>query len=142
MESDSMLRKMIRAGVSALIGVIAVIATYGAAISADAAPDADIGEVMQKSFGKRGYKNAIASAVKSAKWEDAAKVAKEWNELAAELGKNKPPKGDQKAWETECKKFGDNTKAVLTATEKKDAKGVTAAMRFNCMGCHKAHKGQ
>ena len=47
-----------------------------------------------------------------------------------------------KAWEAECEKFGKNTKAILAATEKKDANGVKAAMRFNCMGCHKAHKGE
>jgi hypothetical protein len=141
MESDSMLRKMIRASMFALMGVVGMISTYGAATSADAA-DAEIGEVMQKSFGKTGYKNAVSSAVKNSNWEDAAKSAKAWNELAAALSKNKPPRGDSKAWEAECKKFGDSTKAIVTATEKKDAKGVSAAMRFNCMGCHKAHKGQ
>jgi hypothetical protein len=141
MESDSMLRKMIRASLFALVGVVGTVATYGAAMPADAA-DVEISDVMQKSFGKAGYKSAVSAAVKSSKWDDAAKSAKEWNELAAALGKNKPPRGDSKAWEAECKKFGDATKAILTATEKKDARGVTAAMRFNCMGCHKAHKGE
>jgi hypothetical protein len=140
MERDSMVRKLLRAGVFALMGVIGIIATYGAATSAEA--EVEIGEVMQKSFGKKGYKNAIVAAVKNAEWVDAAKSAKEWNELAAALGKNKPPMGDVKSWETECKKFGDSTKAILAATEKKDAAGVKAAMRFNCMGCHKAHKSQ
>ena len=136
-----MVRKILRAGVFALMGVVGVIATYGAATSASAA-DVEISDVMQKSFGKKGYKNSISAAVKNSEWEDAAKSAKEWNELAVALGKNKPPRGDSKAWEAECKKFGDSTKAILAATEKKDAKGVGAAMRFNCMGCHKAHKGQ
>jgi hypothetical protein len=138
MECDSMVRKLLRAGVFALMGVVGVIATYGAATSADA--EVEIGDVMQKSFGKKGYKNAISAAVKNAEWESAAKSAKEWNELAAALGKNKPPRGDVKAWENECKKFGANTKAILAATEKKDANGVKAAMKFNCMGCHNAHK--
>jgi hypothetical protein len=140
MECVSMVRKLLRAGVFALMGVIGTIATYGAATSADA--EVEISDVMQKSFGKKGFQKAIATAVQKAAWDDAAKSAKEWNELAAELGKNKPPRGDAKAWEGECKKFCDNTKAILAATEKKDAKGVKAAMRFNCMGCHKAHKSQ
>lgn len=136
-----MLRKMIRAGAFALMGVIGILATYGAATSADAA-DAEISEVMKKSFGKGGYKSSITNSVKGSKWEDAAKSAKEWNELAAALGKNKPPMGDIKGWEAQCKKFGTSTKAILAATEKKDASGVKAAMRFDCMGCHKAHKSE
>lgn len=136
-----MMRKMIQAGVFALMGVVGMMATYGVATSANAA-DAEISEVMKKSFGKGGYKTSISAAVKEAKWEDAAKSAKEWNELAAALGKNKPPKGDVKAWDVECKKFGKSTMAILAATEKKDAKGVKTAMTFNCMGCHKAHKSE
>jgi uncharacterized protein (DUF2147 family) len=136
-----MLRKMIRAGVFALMGMVGMIASYGAATTASAA-DADISEVMKKSFGKGGYKSSIASAVKGAKWEDAAKLAKEWNELAPALGKNKPPKGDDKSWEKLCGGFASATQGVLVGTEKKDAKAVTKAMStINCASCHKAHKG-
>lgn len=138
-----MVRKMIRAGAFTLMGVIGIVASYGVAMSANAA-DAEISEVMKKSFDKKtGYQTTIKAAVKGEKWEDAAKSAKEWNELAAALGKNKPPKGDAKAWEKQCAGFADNTKAILEATEKKDSKAATKAIgAFNCMACHKAHKGQ
>jgi hypothetical protein len=135
-----MVRKMMRAGVFAALGMIAMLGSYGVAVSADEkAPD--IGTIMTKSFGKEGYKATVGAAVKGEKWEDAAKLAKEWNDLGAALGKNKCPKGDAKSWEKMCAAFADSTKAVLAATEKKDAKAATKAIgSFNCGGCHKAHK--
>lgn len=135
-----MVRKLLRAGVVALVGVVGMMASYGMALSANAA-DADISEVMKKSFGKDGFKSSISKAVKGEKWEDAAKSAKEWNELAAALGKNKAPKGDAKSWAKLCDGFVEATKGVLTGAEKKDAKAVNKAMgTINCMSCHKAHK--
>jgi len=142
MENASMLRKWMRAGAFALLGLIAVIASYGVANSANNA-DAEIGDVMKKSFGKGGYKTSITSAVKGQKWEDAAKLAKEWNELAPSLGKNTPPKGDAKSWEKLCGGFCDATKGVLDGAEKKDARAVTKAMStINCMNCHRAHRAK
>jgi hypothetical protein len=137
-----MVRKMIRAGVFALMGMVGVLATYGVAASANRA-DADISEVMKKSFGKDGYKATITAAAKGEKWEDAVKLAKEWNELGVALGKNKAPKGDAKSWEKLCGGFAEATKGVLTGAEKKDAKAITKAIgAINCGTCHKAHKGQ
>ncbi|HVL15270.1 MAG TPA: hypothetical protein VM529_22050 [Gemmata sp.] len=135
-----MVRKMLRAGVVAALGMVAVLATYGVATSANLA-DPDISEVMSKSFGKGGLKGKVSAAVKGGKWEDATKAAKEWNELGTALAKSKPPKGDEKVWEENCKKFSDSTKAILAGTEKKDAKATnTALSSFKCMDCHKAHK--
>jgi hypothetical protein len=141
MESASMVRKMLRAGVFALMGVIGVMATYGAATSANTA-DAEISEVMKKSFGKGGLKSQIVTAVKGEQWEDATKLAKEWNSLGEALGKNKPPKGDGKSWEKLCGGFSEATKGVLAGAEKKDAKAVNKAMgTINCKRCHDTHKG-
>jgi hypothetical protein len=141
MENDAMVRKMMRVGLFALMGMIGMIASYGAATSASAA-DADISEVMKKSFGKGGYKANITNAVKGSKWEDAAKLAKEWNELAPALAKNKPPKGNDTSWQKFCGGCVEATKGVLAGTEKKDADAVNKAMRtINCMNCHNRHKG-
>src|SRR5215831_16159311 len=137
-----MLRKMLRAGVFAALGVIGVVTSYGIAASSSGAADAEISDVMKKSFGKDGYKAAIVASVKGEKWEDAAKTAKEWNELAMDLAKNKPPKGEAKSWEKLCAGFVNNTKTILEGAEKKDTKAVTKAIgSFNCGACHKAHKG-
>jgi hypothetical protein len=143
-----MVRKMLRAGLFAALGLIGMVATYGVAMSANADKvnvnaDADISDVMKKSFkDKDAYNKTIPAAVKGEKWEDAAKLAKEWNELAMALAKNKPPKGEAKSWEKLCGGFVDNTKTILEGAEKKDAKVVTKAIgSFNCMACHKNHKG-
>jgi hypothetical protein len=137
-----MVRKALRAGVFAALGMIALVGSYGVATSADEKVP-EISTVMQKSFGKDGFKSQITAAVKGEKWEDANKLAKEWNDTyGAAIGKNKPPKGEAKSWEELCKKFSENTKAIVEGTDKKDAKAVTKAIgAFNCGACHKAHKG-
>ncbi len=138
-----MVRKMLRAGLFAALGMIAMLASYGVANTAeDKVPD--ISTIMQKSFkGKDSLKASITADVKAEKWEDAQKLAKEWSELGAALGKNKAPKGDPKSWDELSKKFADNTKAVSDAVEKKDGKAATAAIGAigsSCGACHKAHK--
>lgn len=136
-----MVRKMLRAGVFAALGVVAMMATYGMAIPADEKTP-DIKTIMDKSFkNKDSYKATITADVKGDKWEDADKVAKEFADMGAALGKNKPPKGDDKSWEMMSKKFAENTKAVYDAAEKKDAKALKTALgAFDCAGCHKAHR--
>lgn len=135
-----MVRTAIRAGLSAALGTVSLLASYGAAASADEKTPA-VGTVMSRSFSKDGYKATVTAAVKDEKWEDARKLAKEWNELGQALGKNKAPKGDEKSWEKLCAGFAENTKAILDATEKKDAKAANAKLGgFACGTCHKAHK--
>jgi hypothetical protein len=137
----SMVRKALRAGVFAALGMIVLVGSYGIATSADDKVP-EVSTIMMKSFGKEGFKSQIQAAVKGEKWEDANKLAKEWNELGGSIGKNKAPKGEAKSWEELCKKFADNTKAIVEGTDKKDAKAVTKAIgSFNCNNCHKAHKG-
>src|SRR5580693_5978573 len=106
----SMVRKMIRACMFAALGVVAVMLSYGVASTAeDKVPD--ISTIMSKSFGKKdGYKTTVGAAVKGEKWEDAQKLAKEWNDLGMAIGKNKPPKGEAKSWDDLCMKFADITK--------------------------------
>lgn len=136
-----MVRKTIQASIFAALGLIGIMSTYSVATTAeDKVPD--VSTIMSKSFGKGGYKTTVAAAVKGEKWEDATKLAKEWNDLGTAIGKNKPPKGEAKSWEEQCTKFSDSTKAIVDATDKKDAKAATKAIgSFNCGACHKAHKG-
>jgi hypothetical protein len=137
----SMIRKLLNAVVFAGFGLLAMLATYGTANSANARADVEISEVMRKSFGKDGLKGSVTAAVKGEKWDDATKLAKEWVELGAALGKNMPPKGDAASWEKQCAAFATNTKNILKACEEKNAKAALKAIgSFNCGGCHKAHK--
>jgi len=143
-----MVRKMLRAGVFAALGLIAMMATYGAANTAGAADTAedkvpDISAIMTKSFkGKDSLSKSVGADAKGEMWEDAQKLAKEWSDLGAALGKNKPPKGESKSWDELTKKFADNTKAIYDAADKKDAKAISKALSsFDCKTCHTAHKG-
>src|SRR5687767_5372496 len=85
----------------------------------------------------------LEGEVKDAKWEDATTHAKALNLFGEALGKNKPPKGEEKSWKELTGKYAESTKSILTAVEKKEAKDATAglkAIRGMCMGCHKAHR--
>lgn len=103
----------------------------------------DVNALMVKCFRPGGYRQTVLDAVKAEKWDDAAKLAKEWGELGATLGRAKAAKGEPKSWEALSKKFAENTKAVADAAEKKDAKAVSAALGalgLSCGNCHKLHK--
>jgi cytochrome c556 len=138
-----MVRKMLRAGVVAALGMVAVMAGYGVATSADDKVP-DISEIMLKGHkGTDAFLTKLRADVKGQKWEDAATNAKALNVFGEALGKNKPPKGDEKSWKALTDKYAANTKAVLAGVEKKDAKAATAALTAignSCGGCHKAHK--
>jgi cytochrome c556 len=143
-----MVRKFMRTGLLAALGAVAVLTAYGATGTAgqekkdDKIPD--IKEIMQKGHkATDNYLDQIKAEVKGAKWEDAATHAKLLNGFGEALGKNKPSKGDDKSWKALCDKYAADTKAVLTAVEKKDADAANkavGAIRGSCGGCHKAHK--
>ena len=143
-----MVRKFIRAGMFAGLGVITMMLAYGGA-SAAGQKDKDekiptISEIMlQGHKGSDAFLAKLKGEVKDAKWEDALPHAKALNLFGEALGKNKPPKGDEKSWKDLTTKYAENTKAVLAAVEKKDAKGAGKALGAiggSCMGCHKAHR--
>lgn len=140
------MQKLIRASLFAALGTMAVLFAYGNLGAAPAADDKlpDISEIMKKGHAKTdGYVAKIKEATKGEKWEDAQKYAKDLNILGEALGKNKPPKGDEKSWKALTDKYADATKKVLKGAEDKDAKAVSAglgAIGGSCGGCHKAHK--
>jgi cytochrome c556 len=140
---SAMIRKLLRCVVVASLGFIGVIASYGAASSADDKLP-DIGEIMKKGHAKSdGYLAKIRGEAKDGKWEDATKDAKSLVILGDALGKNKPPKGDAKSWETLTKKYSENTMAVSKGVEAKDVKAVNTALGaigVSCKECHSAHK--
>ena len=146
-----MVRKLIRASLFAALGSMAMILSFGAVTTAqDKKGDKkdeklpDISEIMAKAHGKTdGYLAQLKTQVKGAKWEDAGKTAKDLTLIADALGKNKPPKGEAKSWETLTKKYSENVKAVSDGIEKKDAAAAgkaLGAIGTSCGGCHKAHK--
>ncbi len=144
-----MLRKYIRASLFAAFGMLAMLLAYGASATAEEKDKKDeklpeISEIMKKGHDKTdGYIAKVRGAAKDGKWEDAQKYAKTLAFFGEHLGKNKPPKGDEKSWETLTKKYNENTKAVQKATDAKDAaqtKTALGAIGKSCGECHKSHK--
>lgn len=142
-----MLRKLIRASLFAGFGVIAMTLAYGTAATAgqkdkkeDKVPT--ISEIMLEGHkGTDAYIAKIKGAAKDGKWEDAQKYAKTLAFFGENLGKNKPPKGDAKSWETLTKAYAEATKTVQKGADDKDAKAVTKGLNgIVCGTCHKAHK--
>jgi hypothetical protein len=140
-----MLRKLIRASLSAALGMMAIMLAVGATASAEDKKDEKvptISDIMLKGHkGTDAYIAKIKGAVKGGKWEDAQEYAKTLEFFGANLGKNKPPKGEAASWEKLTKKYAENTKLVHQGTKDKDAKAVNKGLAgINCMECHKAHK--
>src|SRR5207253_961776 len=101
-----------------------------------------ISEIMTKGHkGTDAYIAKIKTAAKDEKWDDAKEFAKTLAFFGENLGKNKPPKGDEKSWKTLTEKYAASTKMVLKGVEDKDAKAVNKGLgMINCGECHKAHK--
>ena len=138
-----MVRKMLRAGVFAALGMVTMVLAYGAT-SATAADEKvpTISEIMLKGHkGADAHITKIKGAAKEGKWDEAQEYAKTLAFFGENLGKNKPPKGDEKSWATLTKAYANATKATLKATEAKDAKAVNKGLAgIACGTCHKAHK--
>lgn len=141
-----MVRKYIQASMFVVLGVFAVTLSYGSAATPGQKDKdekiPDISEIMLKGHkGADAYMARIRDAAKNSKWEDAQKYAKSLNFYGESLGKNKPPKGDEKSWKMMTEKYAEATKAVLKATEDKNAKAVTTGLGgIDCKGCHSKHR--
>jgi hypothetical protein len=137
-----MVRKMYKAMMFTALGIGVLGLAYSASAADDKVPD--ISEIMTKGHkGTDAYLARIKSAAKDENWEDAQKYAKTLAFFGENLGKNKPPKGNDTSWEKLSKKYADNTKAVLKGADDKDAKATIAgldAIGKSCMECHRAHK--
>ena len=106
---------------------------------------ADIETIMKKNNGKKGNQKMVGEALKAkeVKWEDVAKLTKDYSKLAADLPKNKVDKGDKASWDKLSKSYADEAKKLDDAAGKKDldaAKAAHAVLGKSCKACHDAHK--
>lgn len=127
----------------AVLAGFAAIALCLAADAADEKKAASIKDVMKTIAGKEGLCAKCGGAGKAEKWEDAQKFAKDLAACAANLPKNKCPKGDAASWEKLSKQYAEQAAAVSKAAEAKDAKEFGAALKTftgSCKACHDAHK--
>lgn len=140
------MQKLIRSALFAGLGMVAMLFSYGVAVSANETAVQDtpsISAIMKAHGGKDGYLAKIKGSAAAGKWDDAAASATALAKNGEALTKNKPSKGDAKSWETLAKKYQENTQAVSKAVTAKDEKAVTAslgAIQKSCGECHKVHK--
>jgi cytochrome c556 len=93
-------------------------------------------------MGSQNKVRELAKA-KTIDWDEVGPKVKTWLTAAEDLGKNKPPRGDDKSWKELCDKYLTNVKAVDEAAEKKDGPALNkslATIQGTCMGCHSKHR--
>jgi cytochrome c556 len=141
-----MTQKLIRTGLFAATLTAFILATGGLTAQDEKTPT--IKEIMKKGHGSKGLLTGIAQSARSGAWDDAINDAKLLKSFGEGLGKNMPPRGDSVSWKKLTTKYKENTEAVAKSAEKKDAKGVTAALNKinpksgSCKECHDSHKGK
>lgn len=97
--------------------------------------DAPKKELTIKDIMIEAHKKGLVKKVAIGKASD--KENKRLHELYKKLQKLKPPKGDQKSWDTKTKALVDAAKAAVEKKENFKAKLKAAT---NCAQCHKVHK--
>ncbi len=129
------------------VGVLAVAFSVGSFAADDKKKDdkknPTIKEIMKKVPGKDGMVAKTSAAAKVEKWEDAQKLGKQLAEYGEALGKNKPKKGDNDAWEKHAKGFAEAMTSISDGAEKKDKDAVNDAVKkfgTSCKECHDAHR--
>jgi hypothetical protein len=144
-----MAQKLLRVVLFAALGLGAATLSIDPMVSAQdkkTEKTPDIKTIMTEGHkGTDSFLIQIGKEAKDAKWEDALMHAKALAVFGEALGKNTPPKGDKASWETLSKKYNENTKAVLTAVEKKDADGTAKSLKTiqgSCKECHTPHRGK
>lgn len=103
----------------AMVACMACISAY----AADEKPKVSIKDAMKLHKDKlhEKFQNGTASKEETDKLREAYEA----------MGKQKPPKGDEKAWKEKCD-------ALVKAVKDGDKDGFKKAV--NCGGCHGAHK--
>lgn len=102
----------------------------------------EIKDCMQCQNSARGALGKLAKA-KEVDWDSAAEKSKAWLAAAGDIGKNRPPIGDEKSWKEQTEKYLTNVKAVDDAVGKKDVSAMTKALGTfgaSCQGCHSKHR--
>jgi hypothetical protein len=135
-----------RKAVMLFAGVVGLVVVLGTSMAAEDTPTIkEIMKTIADTKTEKGLCSKCKSAVKEKKWDDAQSLAKSLSECAANLPKNKCPKGDAKSWEKLSKQFADQADAIKKAADDKDEKAFNKAVgdfTKACSACHMAHKGK
>ncbi len=125
------MRSGLRIGVAALLAV--VVGGLAGLRAADDKAKYDIEAIMDKAHGEKNDK--LLKKVLDGK--ASADEKKELLDLYTELGKNKPPKGDDKSWKDKTSALASAAKDVVDG---KDGAVASLKKASSCGACHKVHK--
>ncbi len=77
-------------------------------------------------------------------WETIQGQSKEFAQLAAEMVKESPPKGERDSWAKLTSAYTEDANALDKAAQAKDKNAAVAAhglLATSCKACHDAHRG-
>jgi hypothetical protein len=107
----------------------------------------EIRQIMIKlNKGSNSLTSLIGSGLKAEPpaWETIGPQAKEYAQLAADLGKHEPAKGSKESWSKLVAEYSGLATELDKAAQAKDKAAVTAAqedLASSCMACHRQHRG-
>jgi hypothetical protein len=76
-------------------------------------------------------------------WDTLQSNAREYAQLAADLGKNDPPRGSKESWDKHTAAYAEAAAALDKAAQAKDrdaAREAHTKLSGSCMGCHREHQ--
>jgi cytochrome c556 len=123
---------------------VAIIASTTGARADD--KDVSIKDIMTKAH--KGGDAILKKAGAAAKDKDFDKLsdnAKELVKLGKDLGKAKPPKGDEKSWKKLTGTYLKDAESLEKAAKDKDAEAAGKSLNglnTSCKACHTAHRGK
>jgi cytochrome c556 len=113
----------------------------------DAESPSKIKQIMMKvGRGPQALNGAIGRGLDAEQpaWDTLQPQAKEYAQLASDLGLNDPPKGSKESWKQYTSSYAESAAALERAAQAKDqsaAKAAHAKLTESCKGCHQEHRG-
>jgi cytochrome c556 len=112
------------------------------------APSQKIRQIMMRIGGRspQALNGAIdrGLAAEQPAWDTLQPQAKEYAELATELGQNDPPRGSAESWKQLTTTYAESAAALDRAAQARDqtaAKAAHGKLTESCKGCHQQHRG-
>jgi hypothetical protein len=113
-----------------------------------AAPSPKIRQIMMRIGGRspQALNGAIGRGLDAEPpaWDALQPQAKEYAQLATELGQNDPPRGSAESWKQLTSAYAESAAALDCAAQAKDqnaAKAAQGKLTESCKGCHQQHRG-
>jgi cytochrome c556 len=135
---------MIRQTLGLLFAAVLVLSTLPVSPAREDKP-LDAHAIMEKANKPGGPYFRVVRELKEKNpdWEDVHDDALDIAQLAKELGKTTPPKGDAASWKALTAAYADTATMLEKATLAKNlatSRAAIARMTDNCTACHKVHR--